>query len=138
LHRIVPRIRAERPECQFFIGPPTAETTAPAHQGIAEEATAAELAALPRVTGLKDGLGDLESLHRIVPRIRAERPECQFFIGPPTAETTAPAHQGIAEGDTALAGTLLDEFRTPFVAPTPEHPDRLAHLLDHGLETVAA
>ncbi|MET8982406.1 5-dehydro-4-deoxyglucarate dehydratase [Streptomyces sp. NPDC004539] len=159
------------------------------------EDTAAEIAALPHVVGLKDGLGDLERLHRIVRRIRAARPEFQFFNGLPTAEMTAPAYQGIgvdlyssavfafapeialafhkalAEGDTALVATLLDEFyaplvalrdevpgyavalvkagvrlrgldaggvRAPLVDPTPDHLDRLAKLLDHGLETVAA
>ncbi|MBW8817096.1 MAG: dihydrodipicolinate synthase family protein, partial [Streptomyces sp.] len=35
------------------------------------EATAAEIAALPRVVGLKDGLGDIERMHRIVRAVRA-------------------------------------------------------------------
>ncbi|PWG10762.1 5-dehydro-4-deoxyglucarate dehydratase [Streptomyces sp. V2] len=159
------------------------------------EDTAAEIAALRHVVGLKDGLGDLERLHRIVRRIRGEQPEFQFFNGLPTAEMTAPAYQGIgvdlyssavfafapeialafhralAEGDTGLVDTLLDEFyaplvalrdevpgyavalvkagvklrgldvggvRAPLVDPAPDHLDRLAKLLDHGLETVAA
>ncbi|QNP74533.1 5-dehydro-4-deoxyglucarate dehydratase [Streptomyces roseirectus] len=178
----------------------TAATSLPAifyQRGTARltEDTAAAIAALPNVTGLKDGLGDLELLHRIVRRVRAEQPEFQFFNGLPTAEMTAPAYQGIgvglyssavfafapeialafhqalAEGDTALTGTLLDEFyaplvalrdevpgyavalvkagvslrgldvggvRAPLVDLTPDHLDRLAQLLDHGLETVAA
>ncbi|MFJ4537457.1 5-dehydro-4-deoxyglucarate dehydratase [Streptomyces tibetensis] len=159
--------------------------------------TAAEIAALPGVVGLKDGIGDIERMHRIVRAVRAVpgTEDFQFFNGLPTAEMTAPAYQGIgvelyssavfafapeialafhralAEDDDALASRLLDEFYGPLVAlrdevpgyavslvkagvtlrgldvggvraplldPAPEHIARLAELLDHGLEVVAA
>ncbi|MFI9172783.1 5-dehydro-4-deoxyglucarate dehydratase [Streptomyces lincolnensis] len=161
------------------------------------EATAARLAALPNVVGLKDGLGDVERMHRIVRAVRAVPGgrDFQFFNGLPTAEMTAPAYRGIGvglyssavfafapeiaqafhraltDGDEALVNTLLDEFYAPLVAlrdevpgyavalvkagvtlrgldvggvraplldPTPEHVARLAKLIDHGLEVVAA
>ncbi|MCD7440664.1 5-dehydro-4-deoxyglucarate dehydratase [Streptomyces lincolnensis] len=161
------------------------------------EATAARLAALPNVVGLKDGLGDVERMHRIVRAVRAVPggQDFQFFNGLPTAEMTAPAYRGIGVGlyssavfafapeiaqafhraltedDEALVNTLLDEFYAPLVAlrdevpgyavalvkagvtlrgldvggvraplldPTPEHLARLAKLIDHGLEVVAA
>jgi 5-dehydro-4-deoxyglucarate dehydratase len=160
-------------------------------------ATAARIAALPHVVGLKDGLGDVERMHRIVRAVRAVpgTQDFQFFNGLPTAEMTAPAYRGIgvglyssavfafapeiaqafhralSEGDETLVNTLLDEFYAPLVAlrdevpgyavalvkagvtlrgldvggvraplldPTPEHVARLAKLIDHGLETVAA
>ncbi|MEV3970619.1 5-dehydro-4-deoxyglucarate dehydratase [Streptomyces sp. NPDC050698] len=159
--------------------------------------TAAEIAALPGVVGLKDGIGDIERMHRIVRAVRAVpgAEDFQFFNGLPTAEMTAPAYRGVgvelyssavfafapeialafhralAEGDDALVSRLLDEFYGPLVAlrdevpgyavslvkagvtlrgpdvggvraplldPTPEHIARLAKLLDHGLEVVAA
>ncbi|AXG52362.1 5-dehydro-4-deoxyglucarate dehydratase [Streptomyces lincolnensis] len=161
------------------------------------EATAARLAALPNVVGLKDGLGDVERMHRIVRAVRAVPggQDFQFFNGLPTAEMTAPAYRGIGvglyssavfafapeiaqafhraltDGDEALVNTLLDEFyaplvtlrdevpgyavalvkagvtlrgldvggvRAPLIDPTPEHVARLAKLIDHGLEVVAA
>ncbi|AMW08964.1 5-dehydro-4-deoxyglucarate dehydratase [Streptomyces qaidamensis] len=159
--------------------------------------TAAEIAALPGVVGLKDGIGDIERMHRIVRAVRAVpgTEDFQFFNGLPTAEMTAPAYQGVgvelyssavfafapeialafhralAADDDALVSRLLDEFYGPLVAlrdevpgyavslvkagvtlrgldvggvraplldPTPEHITRLAKLLDHGLEVVAA
>ncbi|WP_405622543.1 5-dehydro-4-deoxyglucarate dehydratase [Streptomyces sp. NBC_00076] len=161
------------------------------------DSTAAELAALPNVVGLKDGIGDIERMHRIVRAVRAVPggADFQFFNGLPTAEMTAPAYRGVGvdlyssavfafapeialafhtaltEGDETLVNTLLDEFYGPLVAlrdevpgysvslvkagvtlrgldvggvraplldPTPEHVARLAKLLEHGLEVIAA
>lgn len=61
------------------------------------EATAAEIAALPGVVGLKDGIGDLERMHRIVRAIRVlpGGEDFAFFNGLPTAEMTAAAYQGV-------------------------------------------
>lgn len=61
------------------------------------EATAAEIAALPQVVGLKDGIGDIERMHRIVRAVRSlpGGADFQFFNGLPTAEMTAPAYHGI-------------------------------------------
>ncbi|MER5215594.1 5-dehydro-4-deoxyglucarate dehydratase [Streptomyces sp. NPDC002838] len=105
------------------------------------ESTAAELAALPNVIGLKDGIGDTERMHRIVRAVRAVpgAEDFQFFNGLPTAEMTAPAYRGIGVGlyssavfafapeialafhraltgdDERAVSTLLDEFYGPLV-----------------------
>ncbi|WP_327715047.1 5-dehydro-4-deoxyglucarate dehydratase [Streptomyces sp. NBC_00490] len=123
------------------------------------ETTAAEIAALPKVTGLKDGLGDIERMHRIVRAVRAlpDGRDFQFFNGLPTAEMTAPAYQGIGvglyssavfafapeialafhralgEGDEALLSTLLDEFYGPLVALRDEVPGYAVSLVKAGV-----
>ncbi|WP_259408132.1 5-dehydro-4-deoxyglucarate dehydratase [Streptomyces akebiae] len=62
--------------------------------------TAAAIAALPGVVGLKDGIGDIERMHRVVRAVRAVpgTEGFQFFNGLPTAEMIAPAYQGIGVG----------------------------------------
>ncbi|MEU6918629.1 5-dehydro-4-deoxyglucarate dehydratase [Streptomyces olindensis] len=128
----------------------TARLTAP---------TAARIAALPGVVGLKDGIGDLERMHRIVRAVRAVPggEDFQFFNGLPTAEMTAPAYQGIgvelyssavfafapeialafhralAEGDDALVSLLLDEFYGPLVALRDEVPGYAVSLVKAGV-----
>ena len=123
------------------------------------EETAAEIAALPRVVGLKDGLGDIERMHRIVRAVRAVpgTEDFQFFNGLPTAEMTAPAYQGIgvplyssavfafapeialafhralAAGDRPLLGTLLDEFYGPLVQLRDEVPGYAVALVKAGV-----
>ncbi|WP_037676601.1 5-dehydro-4-deoxyglucarate dehydratase [Streptomyces griseus] len=121
--------------------------------------TAAEIAALPRVVGLKDGIGDIERMHRIVRAVRAVpgTEDFQFFNGLPTAEMTAPAYQGIGVGlyssavfafapeialafHRALAGeddtrvtTLLDEFYGPLVELRDEVPGYAVSLIKAGV-----
>ncbi|MEU0199474.1 MULTISPECIES: 5-dehydro-4-deoxyglucarate dehydratase [unclassified Streptomyces] len=121
--------------------------------------TAAEIAALPGVVGLKDGIGDIERMHRIVRAVRAVPggEDFQFFNGLPTAEMTAPAYQGIgvglyssavfafapeialafhralAEGDDALVSLLLDEFYGPLVALRDEVPGYAVSLVKAGV-----
>ncbi|WP_326584830.1 5-dehydro-4-deoxyglucarate dehydratase [Streptomyces sp. NBC_00481] len=121
--------------------------------------TAAEIAALPRVVGLKDGIGDIERMHRIVRAVRAVpgTEGFQFFNGLPTAEMTAPAYQGIgvglyssavfafapeialafhralAEGDETLVATLLDEFYGPLVELRDEVPGYAVALVKAGV-----
>jgi 5-dehydro-4-deoxyglucarate dehydratase len=121
------------------------------------EATAADIAALPKVVGLKDGHGDLERMHRIVRAVRARREDFQFFNGLPTAEMTAPAYRGIgvelyssavfafapeialafhralADGDDALVTRLLDEFYGPLVALREEVPGYAVALVKAGV-----
>jgi 5-dehydro-4-deoxyglucarate dehydratase len=123
------------------------------------EATAAEIAALPRVVGLKDGLGDIERMHRIVRAVRAVpgTEDFQFFNGLPTAEMTAPAYQGIgvplyssavfafapeialafqralAAGDRPLLDILLDEFYGPLVRLRDEVPGYAVALVKAGV-----
>ncbi|GGS97486.1 5-dehydro-4-deoxyglucarate dehydratase [Streptomyces violaceus] len=121
--------------------------------------TAAEIAALPGVVGLKDGIGDIELMHRIVRAVRAVpgTEDFQFFNGLPTAEMTAPAYKGIgvelyssavfafapeialafhralAEDDDALLSQLLDEFYGPLVALRDEVPGYAVSLVKAGV-----
>ncbi len=121
--------------------------------------TAAEIAALPGVVGLKDGIGDIERMHRIVRAVRAVpgTENFQFFNGLPTAEMTAPAYKGIgvelyssavfafapeialafhralAEDDDALLSQLLDEFYGPLVALRDEVPGYAVSLVKAGV-----
>ncbi|MEV6107419.1 5-dehydro-4-deoxyglucarate dehydratase [Streptomyces sp. NPDC051940] len=60
-------------------------------------ATVAELAAHPRIIGLKDGLGDLDLMQRIISKVRGTPAGEGFlyFNGLPTAELTGLAYRGI-------------------------------------------
>lgn len=121
--------------------------------------TAAEIAALPKVAGLKDGLGDIERMHRLVRAVRAVpgTEDFQFFNGLPTAEMTAPAYQGIgvslyssavfafapeialafhralAAGDRPLVDRLLDGFYGPLVRLRDEVPGYAVALVKSGV-----
>ncbi|MFD8272593.1 5-dehydro-4-deoxyglucarate dehydratase [Streptomyces flaveolus] len=101
----------------------------------------AELARTDGVIGLKDGLGDLDLMQRIVSVVRTEVPGGDFlyFNGLPTAEQTQLAyralgitlyssavfcfapeialafHRALHTGDDATAHRLLDGFYRPFV-----------------------
>jgi 5-dehydro-4-deoxyglucarate dehydratase len=61
--------------------------------------SAVEVARLPQVVGLKDGIGDMDLLARIVTAVRAHPAtggsDFQFFNGMPTAEGTVLAYRGI-------------------------------------------
>ncbi|MFJ3670602.1 5-dehydro-4-deoxyglucarate dehydratase [Streptomyces sp. NPDC090106] len=122
-------------------------------------ATAATIAALPQVVGLKDGIGDIEGMHRIVRAVRAlpEGRDFLFFNGLPTAEMTAPAYRGIgvglyssavfafapeialafhgalARGEDTLVSTLLDEFYGPLVRLRDEVPGYAVALVKAGV-----
>ena len=68
------------------------------HRGNARfgPATAAQVAALPTVVGIKDGVGDLDLMTRIVSAVRpVAGADFQFFNGLPTAELTVPAYRAI-------------------------------------------
>lgn len=62
-----------------------------------EPETVVELARIPNIIGLKDGLGDLDLMQRIVSAVRTGLPEREFlyFNGLPTAELTGLAYRGI-------------------------------------------
>ncbi|WP_409472831.1 5-dehydro-4-deoxyglucarate dehydratase [Streptomyces sp. HC307] len=100
----------------------------------------AELARTDGVIGLKDGLGDLDLMQRIVSAVRTEVPgDFLYFNGLPTAEQTQLAyraigvmlyssavfcfapeialafHQALESGDDATVRRLLDGFYRPFV-----------------------
>jgi 5-dehydro-4-deoxyglucarate dehydratase len=102
--------------------------------------TVVELARTDGVIGLKDGLGDLDLMQRIVSAVRSEVPgDFLYFNGLPTAEQTQLAYRGIGitlyssavfcfapelarafhqalnAGDDTTANRLLDGFYRPFV-----------------------
>ncbi|MFF3905496.1 5-dehydro-4-deoxyglucarate dehydratase [Streptomyces sp. NPDC001848] len=102
--------------------------------------TVVELARTDGVIGLKDGLGDLDLMQRIVSAVRSEVPgDFLYFNGLPTAEQTQLAyrgigitlyssavfcfvpeiavvfHQALASGDDTTVNRLLDGFYRPFV-----------------------
>ncbi|MEU2715741.1 5-dehydro-4-deoxyglucarate dehydratase [Streptomyces sp. NPDC007205] len=102
--------------------------------------TVVELARTEGITGLKDGLGDLDLMQRIISAVRTETPgDLLYFNGLPTAEQTQLAyhalgvtlyssavfcfapeialafHRALAAGDTATVHRLLDGFYRPFV-----------------------
>lgn len=102
--------------------------------------TVVELARTEGIIGLKDGLGDLDLMQRIVSAVRTEVPgDFLYFNGLPTAEQTQLAylaigvplyssavfcfapeialafHRAIVDGDRATVDRLLDGFYRPFV-----------------------
>ncbi|MGP3974135.1 5-dehydro-4-deoxyglucarate dehydratase [Streptomyces sp. 8N114] len=106
----------------------------------------AALASVPNVIGLKDGLGDIERMHRIVRRVESTWPGFQFFNGLPTAEMTMHAYRGLgvslyssavfafapevattfhralSTGDDVTAHHLIDDFFAPLVELRDEVP----------------
>ena len=102
--------------------------------------TVVGLARTEGIIGLKDGLGDLDLMQRIVSAVRTEVPgDFLYFNGLPTAEQTQLAyhaigvplyssavfcfapeialafHRALVDGDRATAERLLDGFYRPFV-----------------------
>ncbi|MFE9672614.1 5-dehydro-4-deoxyglucarate dehydratase [Streptomyces sp. NPDC006259] len=102
--------------------------------------TVVGLARTDGIIGLKDGLGDLDLMQRIVSAVRTETPgDFLYFNGLPTAEQTQLAyaaigvplyssavfcfapeialafHRALATGDERTAHRLLDGFYRPFV-----------------------
>ncbi|MEU6721510.1 5-dehydro-4-deoxyglucarate dehydratase [Nonomuraea sp. NPDC046802] len=62
---------------------------------VLEPEAAVELAGIPGVIGLKDGVGDIDRMQRIVLAVRERYQDFLFFNGLPTAELTMPAYRGI-------------------------------------------
>ncbi|MDG9714642.1 5-dehydro-4-deoxyglucarate dehydratase [Streptomyces sp. DH10] len=102
--------------------------------------TVVELARTDGIIGLKDGLGDLDLMQRVVSAVRSEGPgDFLYFNGLPTAEQTQLAyralgvtlyssavfcfapeialafHQALRSGDDSVVEKLLDGFYRPFV-----------------------
>ncbi|MEU4877191.1 5-dehydro-4-deoxyglucarate dehydratase [Streptomyces sp. NPDC021608] len=102
--------------------------------------TVVELARTEGIVGLKDGLGDLDLMQRIISAVRTEVPgDFLYFNGLPTAEQTQLAyralgvtlyssavfcfapeialafHRALATGDDDTVHRLLDGFYRPFV-----------------------
>ncbi|MFJ2953195.1 5-dehydro-4-deoxyglucarate dehydratase [Streptomyces sp. NBC_00669] len=135
------------------------------HRGTAvlDPASAAEVALLPRVVGIKDGYGDLELMARIVTSVRQalrERGEgkpFRFFNGLPTAEVSVPAyreigvelyssavfcfapdistafHRAVESGDGDLVEGLLATFFRPLVALRDRVPGYAVALVKAGV-----
>ncbi|MFD3686720.1 5-dehydro-4-deoxyglucarate dehydratase [Nocardiopsis sp. NPDC058631] len=118
--------------------------------------SAAELAGIPTVVGIKDGLGDLGRMHQIVLAVRKVRGEdFTFFNGLPTAELTVAAYRGVGvplyssaafafvpevanafyeafhAGD-PLADRLLSEFFEPLVRLRDRVPGYAVSLVKAG------
>jgi 5-dehydro-4-deoxyglucarate dehydratase len=119
---------------------------------------ATEVAQLPTVVGIKDGVGDLELMHRIVLAVRrAAGPDFQFFNGLPTAEMTVPAYRAVGvplyssavfsfapeialayyravtTGDDTLRDALLERFYAPLVELRDERPGYPVALIKVGV-----
>ncbi|MFF7792686.1 5-dehydro-4-deoxyglucarate dehydratase [Streptomyces sp. NPDC007991] len=102
--------------------------------------TVVELARTDGIIGLKDGLGDLDLMQRVISAVRSEVPgDFLYFNGLPTAEQTQLAyralgvtlyssavfcfapeialafHQALRNGDDSVVEKLLDGFYRPFV-----------------------
>ncbi|MBB6344631.1 5-dehydro-4-deoxyglucarate dehydratase [Nonomuraea muscovyensis] len=109
-----------------------------------------ELAGVPGVIGLKDGLGDIDLIQRIVLAVRREHGDrFQFFNGLPTAELTMGAYRGlgvelyssaafafapdIATAYLDGAYRLLTEFYEPLVRLRSKVPGYAVSLVKAGV-----
>ncbi|MEU6475869.1 5-dehydro-4-deoxyglucarate dehydratase [Streptomyces sp. NPDC047017] len=120
--------------------------------------TAVALARTDGIIGLKDGLGDLDLMQRVVSAVRTEAPGgFLYFNGLPTAEQTQLAYRGIGvtlyssavfcfapeialafhralhEGDDTTAHRLLDGFYRPFVELRAEGAGYAVSLVKAGV-----
>ena len=120
--------------------------------------TAVEIARIPNVVGIKDGVGNIELMHRTVLTVRrAVSEEFQFFNGLPTAEMTVPAylgigvplyssavfafapeialrfHRAVTTDDTETVRVLLAEFYLPLVELRDEVPGYAVALIKAGV-----
>jgi len=149
-----------------YIEAVTAATELPVivyHRGnsVFQPDTAARIAALPRVIGIKDGYGDLDLMARMITAVRPVLEETgkpfQFFNGLPTAELTMPAYFGagirlyssavfcfapeislafyaaLTTGDQATVDALLSRFYAPFVALRSSTPGFAVSLVKAGV-----
>jgi len=113
-----------------------------------------ELARIPNVAGLKDGLGDIDRMRRIVLAVRREIGDgFTFFNGLPTAELTMDAYRGIGvelyssaafafvpeiataylNGPAELSARLLTEFYEPLVRLRARVPGYAVSLVKAGV-----
>ncbi|GAA4047120.1 5-dehydro-4-deoxyglucarate dehydratase [Nonomuraea soli] len=117
---------------------------------VLDPATVVELARIPGVVGLKDGLGDIDRMQRTVLAVRREIGEdFMFFNGLPTAELTMPAYRGlgidlyssavfafapeIAKAFFAGDDRLLTEFYAPLVELRSKAPGYAVALVKAGI-----
>ncbi|WP_369367451.1 5-dehydro-4-deoxyglucarate dehydratase [Streptomyces sp. CG4] len=120
--------------------------------------TVVELARTDGIAGLKDGLGDLGLMQRIISAVRTEVPgDFLYFNGLPTAEQTQLAyhalgvtlyssavfcfapelalacHRALTTGDTPTFHRLLDGFYGPFVELRAQGPGYAVSLVKAGV-----
>ncbi|MBG0830202.1 5-dehydro-4-deoxyglucarate dehydratase [Planomonospora sp. ID67723] len=117
---------------------------------VLDPASVVELARIPGVIGLKDGVGDIDLMQRIVLAVRREiGPDFTFFNGLPTAELTMPAYRGLGvelyssavfafAPEIAIAyfnghDRLLTEFYAPLVELRSKAPGYAVSLVKAGL-----
>ncbi|GAA2892169.1 5-dehydro-4-deoxyglucarate dehydratase [Streptosporangium fragile] len=116
---------------------------------VLEPDQAVELARVPGVVGIKDGVGDIDRMQRTVLAVRAEQPDFLFFNGLPTAELTMPAYRGIGvelyssavfcfapEIATAYLNgdeRLIEEFYAPLVRLRGKVPGYAVSLIKAGV-----
>jgi 5-dehydro-4-deoxyglucarate dehydratase len=133
------------------------------HRGNArfDPAVAARIAELPSVIGLKDGVGDVDLMTRIMSSVRTTldgtEKSFQFFNGLPTAELTVPAyagmgvhlyssaafafapevalrfHRAVSTRDDKTVNQLLDSFFVPLVALRSKVPGYAISLVKAGV-----
>lgn len=133
------------------------------HRGnsVYQPQTAARIAALPTVIGIKDGYGDLDLLARMMAAVRPAVADVgkpfQFFNGLPTAELTMPGYRGtgvtlyssavfafapeialgfhraLTAGDRDRAESLLRRFFIPFAALRSRVPGYAVALVKAGV-----
>ncbi|MDB1088480.1 5-dehydro-4-deoxyglucarate dehydratase [Streptomyces sp. ACA25] len=97
---------------------------------VLEPADAVALAAVPGVTGFKDGLGDIDRMQRIMCALRAAGAELTFFNGLPTAELTMPAYRGIGvDLYSSAAFCFVPEVAQAFHAALTDNPALVQRLL---------
>ncbi|GIG62890.1 putative 5-dehydro-4-deoxyglucarate dehydratase [Longispora fulva] len=122
--------------------------------------TAVELLEIKEIRGLKDGVGDVDLMQRIVSAIRSsEHPRAQgfgFFNGLPTAELSQPAYRAIGvpayssavhcfapeithafaraldSGDVATIQLLTTAFFSPLAALRDSHPGYAVSIVKAG------
>lgn len=133
------------------------------HRGnsVFQPETAARIALLDRVVGIKDGYGDLDLMTRMIaavrPALAGTGKSFQFFNGLPTAELTMPAylgagvrlyssavfcfapeislafHRALNAGNTEAVDLLLSSFFAPFVTLRARVPGYAVSLVKAGV-----
>ncbi len=127
---------------------------------VLDPASAVALLDVPAVTGIKDGIGDVDAMLRIVTAVRTSgHPRAEsfrFLNGLPTAELSVQAYtaigvssyssavltfvpeiataffRAVSTGDTAVADRLLAAFYVPFAALRDEVPGYAVSLVKAG------
>jgi 5-dehydro-4-deoxyglucarate dehydratase len=99
--------------------------------------TVAELARTPGIAGLKDGLGDLELLQRIISTVREAGADggFRYLNGLPTAELTAGAYRGLgvelySSAVFCFAPEIATAFRAALGGTGTGDPELLRELID--------